>query len=30
VKLNWNDGASTRFGSDFTTWGVTWQYTRLR
>jgi len=30
VKLHWNDGASTRFGSDFTTWGVTWQYTRLR
>ena len=30
VKLHWNDGASTRFGSDFTTWGVTWQYTRVR
>ena len=29
IKLNWNDGASTRFGNDFTTWGVAWQYTRL-
>ncbi len=26
VKLNWNDGATTRFGSDFSTWGVSWQY----
>jgi hypothetical protein len=30
VKLNWNDGASTRFGSDFTTWGLTWQYSHVR
>jgi hypothetical protein len=30
VKLHWNDGASTRFGSDFTTWSVTWQYTHVR
>lgn len=30
LKLHWNDGASTRIGSDFTTWGVTWQYTHLR
>ena len=30
VKLHWNDGASTRFGSDFTTWGVTWQYSHVR
>jgi hypothetical protein len=30
LKLHWNDGASTRFGSDFTTWGVTWQYTHVR
>jgi len=26
LKLNWNDGATTRFGSDFSTWGVAWQY----
>ena len=30
VKLHWNDGASTRFGSDFTTWGLTWQYSHVR
>ena len=30
VKLHWNDGASTRFGSDFTGWGVTWQYSHVR
>lgn len=25
LKLTWNDGASTRIGGDFTTWGVAWQ-----
>jgi hypothetical protein len=30
VKLHWNDGATTRIGSDFTTWGVTWQFTHIR
>jgi hypothetical protein len=30
LKLHWNDGASTRFGSDFTTWSVTWQFTHVR
>lgn len=29
LKLYWNDGATTRIGSDFTTVGVTWQYTHL-
>lgn len=29
LKLHWNDGASTRIGSDFSTWGIAWQYTRL-
>jgi hypothetical protein len=29
LKFNWNDGASTRIGSDFTTYGITWQYTIL-
>jgi len=27
LKFNWNDGASTRIGSDFTSYGITWQYT---
>ena len=27
LKLNWNDGASTRIGSDFSTWGIAWQFT---
>jgi len=27
VKLYWNDGASTRIGSDFASWGVAWQWT---
>ena len=27
LKLNWNDGASTRLGSDFSTWGIAWQFT---
>lgn len=26
LKLNWNDGATTRFGSDFSSWGIAWQY----
>ncbi len=30
LKLYWNDGASTRIGSDFSTWGVAWQYTHIR
>ena len=29
LKLNWNDGATTRIGSDFSTWGIAWQYTIL-
>jgi hypothetical protein len=29
LKFHWNDGASTRIGSDFTTYGIAWQYTRL-
>lgn len=29
LKLNWNDGASTRIGSDFSTWGIAWQYMHL-
>lgn len=30
LKLYWHDGASTRIGSDFTTWGVAWQFTHIR
>ncbi len=30
LKLYWHDGATTRIGSDFTTWGVAWQYTVIR
>ena len=30
LKLYWNDGATTRIGSDFMTWGVAWQYTFIR
>lgn len=26
LKVAWSDGASTRIGSDFTTWTVVWQY----
>ena len=26
IKLTWSDGASTRIGGDFTTWGLAWQY----
>lgn len=29
LKFHWNDGASTRIGSDFTTYGIAWQYTHL-
>lgn len=29
LKVYWNDGATTRIGSDFTTYGITWQYTHL-
>lgn len=29
LKVYWNDGATTRIGSDFTTVGITWQYTHL-
>jgi hypothetical protein len=27
LKFSWSDGASTRIGSDFMTYGVAWQYT---
>jgi hypothetical protein len=27
LKLAWTDGATTRIGGDFTTYGVVWQYT---
>jgi hypothetical protein len=30
LKLYWNDGATTRIGSDFSTYGLAWQYTRIR
>jgi len=26
LKLNWSDGATTRIGSDFNTWGIFWTY----
>jgi hypothetical protein len=26
LKFNWSDGVSTRFGGDFTTYGVAWQW----
>jgi hypothetical protein len=26
LKFSWSDGASTRFGGDFTTYGVAWQW----
>jgi len=29
LKLYWNDGATTRIGSDFATWGVAWQWTYI-
>jgi Putative MetA-pathway of phenol degradation len=30
LKLTWSDGASTRVGGDFSTFGVAWQYVWLR
>ncbi len=30
LKLYWNDGATTRIGSDFSSYGIAWQYTRIR
>ena len=27
IRLNWSKGATTRIGSDFTNYGVAWQYT---
>jgi len=30
VKLTWSDGATTRVGGDFSTFGVAWQYAWLR
>jgi hypothetical protein len=27
VRLNWSKGATARIGSDFTNYGVAWQYT---
>jgi hypothetical protein len=29
LKLHWNDGATTRIGSDFTSYGIAWQYTLI-
>jgi hypothetical protein len=29
LKFHWNDGATTRIGSDFTTYGILWQYTHI-
>jgi len=29
LKLNWSEGASTRIGSDFTSYGITWQFTHF-
>jgi hypothetical protein len=26
IKVTWSDGASTRIGGDFTTYGLAWQY----
>jgi hypothetical protein len=26
LKLSWSEGASTRTGNDFRTWGIAWQY----
>ena len=26
LKVSWSEGASTRTGNDFSTWGVAWQY----
>jgi Putative MetA-pathway of phenol degradation len=30
IKLTWSDGATTRVGGDFSTFGVAWQYAWLR
>lgn len=30
IKLAWSSGVSTRFGGDFDTWGVFWQYAWVR
>lgn len=30
AKFSWSDGASTRFGSDFSAFGVAWQYLWLK
>jgi hypothetical protein len=29
LKFYWNDGASTRIGSDFISYGLAWQYTHM-
>jgi hypothetical protein len=29
LKLSWSEGASTRIGSDFTNYGIAWQYTMI-
>lgn len=29
LKLSWSDGATTRIGSDFSSYGIAWQYTWL-
>jgi hypothetical protein len=29
LKLYWNEGATTRIGSDFTSYGIAWQYTHF-
>ena len=29
LKFHWNDGATTRIGSEFTSYGIAWQYTHI-
>lgn len=29
LKISWSQGASTRIGSDFTAYGIAWQYTHI-
>ncbi len=29
LKFTWSDGASTRLGTDFTNYGIAWQYTLI-
>lgn len=29
LKFSWSEGATTRIGSDFTAYGIAWQYTRI-